>query len=105
MTSFADRIRHVSLKIAHAKVHTAELREAFKRFFDAKPYKVSAKYDPATHRLIYYISEAQTAPEELSLLSGDTLQNLATALDHLPYLRAITIGGSIPASYMPEAVG
>jgi hypothetical protein len=80
-----DRFRHVSLKIDRAKVHAAALREAVGAFFETKPYKVGAKHDLATRKLVYYIESAQPAPDELSLLAGDTIQNLATALDHLAY--------------------
>jgi hypothetical protein len=85
MTTAIDRIRHVSLKIERAKVHAAALRDAVRQFFDKMPYKVGAKREPVTGKLVYYIVEAQPAPDELSLLAGDTIQNLATALDHLAY--------------------
>lgn len=85
MTTAGDRIRHVSLKIDRAKVHAAALRDAVQQFFSTKPYVIGAKRDHVTRKLIYFIAEARPVPDELALLAGDAIQNLATALDHLAY--------------------
>lgn len=96
MTTAAERIRHVSLKIDRAKVHAAALREAIREFFSALPYKVGVKHDPNTRKLIYFVTEAQVAPDSLALLAGDTIQNLATALDHLAYQLVCKDTGDAP---------
>jgi hypothetical protein len=107
MTSIPNRVRHVSLKIDRAKIHAAELRDAVRKFIAAKPYKVGTKHDATTRRLVYYIVEALPAPDELSLLAGDALQNLATALDHLAFQLVCKDTGDAPLNprgvYFPIA--
>jgi hypothetical protein len=107
MTTAADRIRHVSLKVDRAKVHAAALRDAVRQFFDTQPYKVGAKHDPNTRKLVYFIAEAQAAPDDLALLAGDTIQNLVTALDHLAYQLVCKDTGDAPPNprgiYFPIA--
>ena len=107
MTTAADRIRHVSLKIERAKVHAAALREVVRQFFDTQPYKVATRHDPNTRKLVYFISEAQAAPDDLAILAGDTIQNLATALDHLAYQLVCRDRGDAPPNpreiYFPIA--
>ncbi len=53
--------------------------------FDANPYKVGAKHDPQTRKLIYYVASVEPTPECLPLIAGDAIQNLMSALDHLAY--------------------
>jgi hypothetical protein len=107
MPNTKERIRHVSLKFDRAKSHAAALREAVETFFKAQPYKVGAKHDPDTRRLVYYIASAEPAPDDLSLLAGDALQNLATALDHLAYQLVCKDTGDAPPNprgiYFPIA--
>lgn len=85
MLTGPDRLRHVLLKLERAKVHAAHLNEAVQAFFATNPYRVGTKHDPASRKLVYFISDVQPTPDQLSLLVGDALQNLSTALDHLAY--------------------
>jgi hypothetical protein len=79
------RLRHVSLKVERAKAHVAELAGAVQKFFSTNPYAVGSKHHPETRKLIYFVAAVKAAPDDLSLLAGDAIQNLSTALDHLAY--------------------
>jgi hypothetical protein len=85
MSPDSARLRHVSLKVARAKEHAAELAAAVQRFFASKPYSVGTKHHPETRKLIYFVAGVTGAPDDLALLAGDAIQNLSTALDHLAY--------------------
>jgi len=49
------------------------------------PIKVGYKQDPATRKLIYYVTAVDSTPDCLPLIAGDVIQNLMSALDHLAY--------------------
>ncbi len=107
MSTAADRIRHVSLKIERARAHAGALRKAVDEFFDTTPFKVGSKHDPATRKLVYFVAEAQAAPNDLALIAGDAIQNLSTALDHLAYQLVCKDTGDAPPNprgiYFPIA--
>jgi hypothetical protein len=75
----------ITLKIERAKKHIADLERELRAFLDAKPYGVGAKREPQTRKLIYYVTSVNPVPEYLSLITGDIIQNLISALDHLAY--------------------
>jgi hypothetical protein len=75
----------ITLKIKRAKDHVADLDREIRRFLESNPYKVATKRDPATRKLIYYVSSVQCTPDRLPLIAGDAVQNLMSALDHLAY--------------------
>jgi hypothetical protein len=85
MTPVDERLKHVTLKIKRAKEHAAELQRQLRAFLDSSPYKVGFKHDPKTRKLIYYVASAQPIPDSLPLVTGDVIQNLMCALDHLAY--------------------
>jgi hypothetical protein len=80
-----ERLRQVTLKIKRAKQHVADLEHRVRAFLDANPYKVGAKHDLQTRKLIYYVTSAEPTPECLPLIAGDAIQNMMSALDHLAY--------------------
>ncbi len=85
MPTVDERLKHVTLKIKRAEKHVADLERELRAFLESGPYKVGAKHDPATRKLIYYVSSAEPVPDCLPLIAGDAIQNLMTALDHLAY--------------------
>lgn len=80
-----ERLVHVTLKVKRAKEHVAELERELRSFLNANPYKVAAKRDPQTRKLIYYIASVEPTPSCLPLIAGDAIQNVMGALDHLAY--------------------
>jgi hypothetical protein len=71
-------------KLERAKRHYAELETALAGFFATQPYKVSTRRNDEG-KLVYYLSDVTDVPVELSLIIGDVIQNLRSALDHLAY--------------------
>ena len=47
------------------------------------PYEISTKYEPKFSKTAHYISSLKPIPQMLSLIAGDAIQNLRTALDYL----------------------
>jgi hypothetical protein len=85
MPTVDERLKHVTLKIKRAKEHVADLERQLRAFLDSGPYKVGAKHDPQTRKLIYYVASTEPIPDCLPLVAGDAIQNLMSALDHLAY--------------------
>ncbi len=107
MTTVDERLKQIIPKIDRAKEHTAELKRQLNTFFSSNPFKVGAKRDPQTQRLIYYIVSAEPIPDVISLVVGDVIQNLRSALDHLAYQIVCNDTGEKPpkpnAIYFPIA--
>jgi hypothetical protein len=72
-------------KIDRAKHLKKEMEMALQIFFASQPYKIDTKTDAQSKRLIYYVTRADTVPVEIALITGDVIQNLRSALDHLAY--------------------
>jgi hypothetical protein len=85
MSTADERLKQVTPKITRAKEHVANLERELRAFIDRSPYKVAAKRDPETHKLVYYVMSAEGTPDCLALIAGDAIQNLMSALDHLAY--------------------
>jgi hypothetical protein len=83
--SAAEKLFGVQLKIERAKQHIVDLEGTLRAFYDSKPYKVGAKHDTQTRKLIYYVASVEDTPPRIALVAGDALQNLRAALDHLAY--------------------
>jgi hypothetical protein len=81
----ADGITNIRAKIERADEHIHEFESELLAFKKTDPYKIGTKHDPQTRRLIYYITKADDVPARLSLIAGDALQNLRTALDYLAW--------------------
>jgi hypothetical protein len=102
-----ERLRHVTLKVERAKKHVDELDRELRTFLDSNPYRVGVKRYPETRELIYYVSAVDATPESLALITGDIIQNLMSALDHLAYQIVCSDTGDNPPNpnwiYFPIA--
>jgi len=78
-----ERLALVQVKIERAKKHIVDLQTEIRTFFDSNPYEIRTKRDPQTRRLIYYLFRVEEIPYSIAAISGDILQNLRSALDHL----------------------
>jgi len=85
MPTVAERLRQVTLKVERAKEHSRRLEEGLTAFFATNPYGVSCKQQPESRRPVYFVSRADAIPDSISLIAGDVIQNLMSALDHLAY--------------------
>lgn len=85
MESFDERVKHISLKILWAEKHLQKLEQELALFFEQNPFKVSVRIDEEDRKPIYYVASIDPVPDTISLIAGDIIQNLVTALDHLAY--------------------
>lgn len=102
-----ERIRLIQLKLERAKKHFIDLKAEIDTFRSSDPYEIGTKHDPKTRELIYYISRANPFPISFSIITGDVIQNIRSALDHLAYhLVMVGSGGDIKLgerAYFPTA--
>jgi hypothetical protein len=77
------RTEIVRLKIERADKHIKDLEADIRGFFDTKPYVVVGEREADTRRPIYRLAACSHPPVRFSLITGDILQNLRSALDHL----------------------
>jgi hypothetical protein len=91
------RISLIRIKVERAEKHFRELEAEVQLFLNSQPYKVAAKRNPETRQLIYYLESVLDIPTIIAAITGDVLQNLRSALDHLAYhLVVIGTGGNGP---------
>jgi hypothetical protein len=102
-----ERIALIGPKIERAKKYIIELEANVRTFLDANPYKVSAKRNPQTRQLIYYLSEVTQTPISFPVIVGEVIQNLRSALDHLAYQLYLVGTNSIssPARHIYFPIG
>jgi len=107
MTTVDERLKQITLKVERAKEHIRELERQLRAFFDTQPYRVGTKHDPQTRKLIYYVTCAHPTPDGPSLVAGDAIQNLMSALDHMAYQIVCSDTGDKPPNpnwiYFPIA--
>jgi hypothetical protein len=94
-TSAAERLTGVRAKIERSKKHIRELDSVLKAFFGGNPYLVVKEHDPNTGNLLFNVRVRSQIPDEVSLISGDILNNLRAALDHLAW-QLVEANGSKP---------
>lgn len=100
----ADRLARIRRKIERATRHISELDIEIKSFRSRlpQPYIPEARRDPQTRTVVYYASaDVPETPLTISLIAGDAIQNIRSALDHLAY-QLFTIGspGSIAGRHV-----
>ena len=78
-----ERLALIRLKIERADKHIDDLKGALSAFFGSNPYKVMAKRDPQTRKMIYYLASIEPVPVDIALITGDIVHCLRDALDHL----------------------
>jgi hypothetical protein len=78
-----ERIALIQVKIDRAKKHVGDLGVAVKTFLDSGPYKIGAKRDPQSRKLIYYVTSVEPVPVCIASIAGDAIHNLRSVLDHI----------------------
>jgi hypothetical protein len=81
--SAEDLLAGVRLKIERAKKHIADLDAVCRVFKNTDPYRVSPKFDPDGRSRRYCVEFVHEVPTAITLVSGDAVNNLRCALDHL----------------------
>ncbi len=80
-----ELVAHLTLKVERAKKHILDLEAAWDAFYQSGAYEISVNRDTNMGNYFYYLSSAKDIPQEFSLIAGDAIQNLRSALDHLAY--------------------
>ena len=80
-------------RIKRAKKHIEDLDVAIRAFQSTSPNKIGSKHDPNSRRLIYYVKEMRAIPAEISLIAGDCIHCLRSALDYVAYQLWLACGG------------
>jgi hypothetical protein len=89
-----ERLRTIQLKIERAIKHIDELAVVTKQFIDTQPYSVGREIDPHTGYYRFKVANLKSPPIQVSLIIGDAIHNLRSALDHLAYQLVLVNGGS-----------
>jgi hypothetical protein len=101
MGSFGEPIDRLLLKVKRAEKHIVDLDAEYLRFRQTRPYPYSfdSKTDPITGERVYYVETIKPIPLEFSLLIGDALNNLRSALDHTAH-ELVRVGkGSVDGTF------
>jgi hypothetical protein len=80
-----ERLALINLKIERAKKHIIDLNAEIQGFLKSNPYEVAAKHDPKTGDLIFYVTRVDQTPVAISIIAGEVIQHIRSALDHLAY--------------------
>ncbi len=83
------------IKLARADKHLHALDRAIKDFVDYEPYEIEAKFDPDSGYYIFRVESHEDPAAEFSVIIGDVLSNLRSALDHLAFALNLR-GGPLP---------
>ena len=98
--------RLTRMKLDRAKQRMKELEEALQSFYATNPFKFSGKADLQAGKVVYTMDSVKDAPDEASLIAGEIIQNLRSALDHLAYQLFLRAGGTGAGKniYFPQIV-
>jgi hypothetical protein len=92
----SDRLTGVSEKIKRARHHRRELADAIAAFYRERPYVAQQIRDDGRFR-IFRAASVGSAPPDISILLGEGVHSLRSALDHLAFQLAIVgNGGALP---------
>jgi len=85
--SSRSRIDGIRLKIERAKKHIRDLDIAINAFIQEKPYRLGARPHPVAQiqHTTLYVDEVNPVHPEITMIMGDAIHNLRSALDHLTW--------------------
>jgi hypothetical protein len=92
--SYGVFVRRSQLKLARAAEHLESLNEEVASYLDSRPYEVVQETQPEGNPLLV-CKVNSLPPMRLSVLLGDFLHNLRSALDHLAW-QLVLVNGSTP---------
>lgn len=71
------------LKLARAKSHLADFESAIVAYRESEPYTLRFEHDASTGENVFYVVLTKCLPPELSVIAGDVVHNLRSALDQM----------------------
>ena len=100
----SDRLIGIRAKIERAKEHVRNLESTMQAFRGSDPYGFRIDDDPETGDKIHRIQIRSQTPCSFSLIAGDAIHNIRSALDHLA-CRLVEANGRQPhgSTYFPIA--
>ena len=88
-----DRLSGIRAKIERAKYHVDDLEGRIRAFREANPNLLICNQNPQTSERVFRLT--RQLPTEFSLVVGDAVHNLRSALDHLA-CQLVTTAGHTP---------
>lgn len=83
--ALAELLAPSRLKIERAKHHINELDVEVKSFLARKPFRLMARVEKNPPRKVFFIKDDIPIPPAISLITGDAIHNLKSALDMLAW--------------------
>ena len=83
----------VELKIERAEAHLTELRDSIERALDSSNEHFTVEFDPQSGHHVYRAHGLPEIDPQWSLLTGELLYQLRSALDHLAWQLVLLDGG------------
>ncbi len=90
----ATDLSGVALKIKRADAHLAELKESVETTLDASPEHFTVEFDPQTGQQVFRAHNLPEIDPQWSVLAGELLYQLRSALDHLAWQLVLLDGGT-----------
>lgn len=81
----AGELAGVKLKIQRAYSHLSKLEQSIEKALDSSGERFSSEFDPQTKQQVYRAHDLPEIDPEWSLIVGDLLHNMRSALDHLAW--------------------
>jgi hypothetical protein len=96
-----QRLGLIQAKVKRAKKHVGDLETEIGSFLAAHPDKVRTKHAPETRQPIHYRASVKPTPIAVATITGDSILNLRSTLDHLAHaLAAVGTGKPGPFPYL-----
>jgi len=96
-------LRDPFLKLGRAKVHMEGLYDLIHRWLQDDPCKVEPQLNPQTGEVIVYAEPTREPPvEEWSVIIGDIIHNLRSALDQLVWALTVAYQSTPPLNPIPK---
>lgn len=83
----------IYLKIEHAEKHLVALTASIQDFVDDDPCTTVLRRHELTGEWVLYVTSLKVVPVEISLIAGDVVSNLRSALDYTAW-RLVMNGGT-----------
>ena len=83
--SVSDPLASARLKVERASHHASALKQTIERWLEDRPYSLSIEDDAETGENACVIHVERVPPREWSVVAGEAVHNLRSALDHAVY--------------------
>lgn len=80
-----DRFDSARWKLDRARKHTDDLEAEVSAFWDTEPFEIELVGASPTESGPYRVKRIEALPDSISLIAGDAVHNIRSALDHFTY--------------------